>query len=329
MVTGLRAFYLRKAAQYGLVLLLTIAINFALPRLMPGTPLMYLAGEDVGLLPPEVKQEILARHGLDQPLWRQFLIYLGQLARGDLGYSYQQNRPIAQIIGERLPWTLLLTGLSLVLSTVAGIAAGTLAAWRRGHRVDLTTLVLFIFLDSMPAFWVGMILVAVFAARLRWFPVFGAVTANAGYEGWAAVVDVLRHLVLPVATLTLVTISGIFLVMRYSMLEVLGEPYVAVARAKGLPEVRVVFRHALRNALLPVITVFMLNLGFLVSGATVIETVFAWPGLGRLMYEAVLQRDYPVLQATFLMVTVSVIAANLLADALYPLVDPRVRGDRR
>lgn len=320
-------FWVRKGTQYIVVLFVTVALNFALPRLMPGTPLMYLAGEDVGLLPPEARAEILARHGLDQPLWVQFGRYLGQLARGDLGYSYQQRRPITRIVAERLPWTILLTGLSLALSTIIGVVFGTLSAWRRGHRTDVRTLATFIFLDSMPAFWLGMILVAVFAARLRWFPVFGAVTPNADLAGMALLVDVLRHLALPLATLTLVTISGVFLTMRYSMLEVLGEQYITVARAKGLPETQVIYRHALRNALLPVITVFMLSLGFLVSGATVVETVFAWPGIGRLMYEAVLRRDYPVMQATFLMITLSVIVANLVADLLYPLADPRVRQE--
>lgn len=296
---------------------------------MPGSPLQLLAGEDVGLLSSEAKAAVLARHGLDQPLWRQFTIYIGQLARGDLGYSYRQRRPIRAIILDRLPWTILLAGSALALSAVIGVIVGTLAAWRRGRISDLGTLSLFIFLDSMPSFWLGMILVALFAAHRRWFPVFGAQSPFADYTGWATVLDVLRHLALPLATLTLVTIAGLFIITRYATLEILGEQYITVARAKGLSEWRVIFRHALRNALLPVITVFMLSLGFVVSGATVIETVFAWPGLGRLMFEAVLQRDYPVLQATFMMVTVCVIAANLVADLLYPLVDPRVRVEGR
>ncbi|MEW5920405.1 MAG: ABC transporter permease [Bacillota bacterium] len=318
-----------KLLQYILVLVFILALNFSLPRMMPGSPMQLLAGEDVGLLSQAERAEIMARHGLDQPIWRQFAIYLGQLAKGDLGYSYRQRRPVGVIIRERLPWTLLLTGSALVLSAFIGVVCGTLAAWRRGRFSDLGTLSLFIFLDSMPSFWLGMILVALFGARLRWFPVFGAQSPFAGYTGWAAVLDVLHHLALPLATLTLVTIAGLFLTMRYSTLDVLGEQYITVARAKGLPEGRIVFRHVLRNALLPVITVFMLSLGFVVSGATVVETVFTWPGLGRLMFEAVLQRDYPVLQATFMMVTVCVIAANLAADLLYPLADPRVRVEGR
>lgn len=322
-------FWRRNLIQYLLVLAFTLALNFTLPRLMPGSPIQLLAGEDVGVLSQAEREEIMARHGLDQPLWRQFAIYLQQLSAGDLGYSYRQRRPVAEIVWARLPWTLLLTGSALLLSAAVGVICGTLAAWRRGRFSDLGTLSLFIFLDSMPSFWLGMILVAVFGSSLRWFPVFGARSPFAGYTGWAAVVDVLHHLALPLATLTLVTIASLFLTMRYSTLEVLGEQYISVARAKGLPERRIIFRHLLRNALLPMITMFMLNLGFVVSGATVVETVFAWPGLGRLMFEAVLQRDYPLLQATFMMVTVCVIAANLAADLLYPLVDPRVRVEGR
>jgi peptide/nickel transport system permease protein len=170
-----------------------------------------------------------------------------------------------------------------------------------------------------------MILIAVFAAGLKWFPIFGAVTAGAALSGWPLVVDRARHLALPLATLTLITIPGTYLIMRYSMLTVLGEQYIATARAKGLAERVVLRRHAVRNALLPVATVFMLNLGFIASGATVTETVFSYPGIGRLLYEAVLNRDYPVLQGTFFIITVSVIAANILADLAYPFIDPRVR----
>ncbi len=322
-------FWGHKLLQYGLVLLITLVINFSLPRLMPGSPLELLAGEDVGRLTTEERQEVMSRHALDQPVHQQFIIYLGQLGQGDLGYSYRQNRPVSTIIWERLPWTLLLTGSALVLSSIIGVIFGTLAAWRRGRFSDVGSMSLFIFLDSMPSFWLGMILVALFGARLRWFPVFGARTPFADYTGWAALVDVLHHLALPLLTLTLVTIAGLFLIIRYSTLETLGEQYITVARAKGLPERLIIFRHVLRNAMLPGITVFMLSLGYVVSGTTVIETVFAWPGLGRLMFEAVIQRDYPVLQATFMVVTVCVIIANFVADLLYPLADPRVRTEGR
>jgi peptide/nickel transport system permease protein len=203
-----------------------------------------------------------------------------------------------------------------------------LAAWKRGRRGDIGLLGLFVFLESLPSFWVGMLLVALFAVQWPIFPAFGATTSWAGYTGWESVRDILRHLVLPVTTLTVVSVSGTFLVARYSMLSVLGEDFITVARAKGLGERQVLFRHVLRNAMLPVATVFTLNLAFAFGGATVVETVFSYPGIGRLIYEAVMNRDYPILQAAFLLITVMVVAANILADLVYPLLDPRVRQAR-
>lgn len=319
------AVLVRKLFQYGLIVLVTVSLNFLLPRLMPGNPLVLLAGEDAALLPPEARAEILRKAGLDQPLWRQYLDYLGDILRADWGYSYQQKRPIVEILKERLPWTLLLTGVSLALATIFGIVFGVTAAWRRGQASDLGILSFFIFLQSLPSFWLGMIFIAVFASTLGWFPTFGAQTSWVRLTGWARILDVLEHLALPVATLTLVSVPGTFIITRYAMLDVLREDYIRVARAKGLPNHLQMYRHAVRNALLPVVTVFMLNLGFVVSGATVVETVFSYPGLGRLLFEAVLNRDYPLLQAAFLLITISVIAGNILADLVYPILDPRIR----
>ncbi len=318
-------FIVGKIGQYAVVLLIAVTLNFMLPRLMPGNPLALLAGEEVNLLTPQQRAELMTSVGLDQPLAGQYLRYLQNLARGDFGYSYQKNKPIAVILADRLPWTLLLTVTSLVLSTLIGVTLGALAAWTRGRRGDVGLLGFFVFLESLPSFWVGMLLVALFAVQWPIFPTFGAVTPWVMLTGWGRVADIILHLVLPLATLTIVSVSGTFLVARYSMLAVLGEEFITVARAKGLVERQVLFRHALRNALLPVATVFMLNLAFAFGGATVVETVFSYPGVGRLIFEAVLSRDYPVLQAAFLMITVMVVAANILADMVYPLLDPRVR----
>ena len=316
----------RQAGQYALLLLFTLLLNFFLPRAMPGSPLAYLAGEDVGLLTPEERREILSHHGLDQTLWRQFGLFVGNLSRGDLGHSYHRGRPVAEIIAERLPWTLLLATSALLLQTVLGVILGARAAWSRGKRLDVWLMSTFMLFRSMPSFWIAMILLAVFGAQLGWFPMFGAFRPWAGHTGMAHIGDILRHLFLPVTSLVLLGAAETFMTMRYAMLSVLGENYITVARAKGLSEGTVLYRHAGRNALLPVATVFMLSLGFGISGATIIETVFAYPGLGRLMYEAVLSRDYPLLQASFLIITVAVIIANLLADLLYAVLDPRVRA---
>lgn len=314
-----------KIGQYALVLWIAVTLNFLLPRLMPGNPLALLAGEEVGLLTPQQRTQLLAQVGLDQPLPVQYLRYVQNILRGDFGYSFQKNKPITTILADRLPWTLLLTMSGLLVSSFIGVTLGALAAWKRGERGDVGLLGFIIFLESLPSFWVGMLLVALFAVQWKFFPTFGAITPWMTLTGWARVGDILHHLVLPMTTLTVVSIPGTFLVARYAMLSVLGEEFIMVARAKGLRERQVLFRHALRNALLPVATVFTLNLAFAFGGATVVETVFSYPGIGRLIYEAVLNRDYPVLQAAFLMITVLVISANILTDMLYPFLDPRVR----
>jgi peptide/nickel transport system permease protein len=313
-----------KGVQYAFVLLLTLLLNFSLPRLMPGSPLQFLAGEDVAYLTQAQRTALLAKHGLDQPIPVQFVQYLGQVVRLDLGHSFQLRRPVIDVIKDRLPWTILLMGSALLISSLIGVLLGALAAWRRGGRSDMATLILFIFLESLPSFWVGMMLVATLAAGFNWFPIFGAYSSISGYTGFKFAMDVAHHMALPLLTLVIVGVSGHFMIMRYSMLSVLGEDYILMARAKGLKERVILYHHALRNALLPVATVIMLSLGFVVSGATVVETVFSIPGLGRLMYEAVLGRDYPLMQGAFLIVTISVIAMNIVADLIYPLLDPRV-----
>src|SRR3990170_2786618 len=267
-------FFAGKGVQYALVLLFAVTLNFLLPRMMPGSPLVFLVGEDVGFMSADQRAQLIHAFGLDQPLWRQYVIYLAGLARADLGHSFQQGRPVLEIILGRVGWTVLLVGISLLLATLIGITWGTAAAWRRGRRLDLGSLGAAMLLESMPSFWLAMIFIAVFAAGLRWFPVFGAMTPGAGLRGWPQMVNVAWHLTLPLAT------------------------------------------------------VFMLNLGYVVSGATVVETVFSYPGVGRLLFEAVLARDYPVLQGTFFVLTASSITANIVADLLYPLIDPRVRHAR-
>lgn len=318
-------FDVRRVTQYGLVVVVAITLNFLLPRLMPGNPLALIAGVDVGLLTPEQRSEIIATAGLDQPLWVQYVRYWGDILRGDFGFSYRSGRPIVTMIAERLPWTLLITFSSLVLSAIVGIATGAVSAWRRGRRPDLSLLSLMIALESLPSFWLGMLLVSIFAVHLGWFPSFGAVTPASYLTGWANVGDIALHAVLPVVTLSILSTPDIYLTMRYSMLEVLGEDFIRTARAKGAPERRVLFGHVARNALAPVTTVLALRLGYAFGGTVIIETVFSYPGLGRLVFEAVGGRDYPVMQAAFLVFTAAVLTSNLLADLVYPLLDPRTR----
>lgn len=324
MSTLLRHLALR-LLQYGLVVWAALTLNFALPRLAPGNPLSYLFGEEAHTLTAEQRRAVLAEYGLDRPILQQYGVYLAGIARGDLGVSIQTGRPALRVVVERVPWTLLLVLPALLLSTTLGTLLGAAAAQARGQRRDTALLVSMLALDSMPGFWLGMLLIVAFAVQLPWFPAFGAIPLVAGESGLAYAGEVLRRAVLPIATITLATMGSAFLLARGAMLATLGEDYLLMARAKGLSRRAVVFRHALRNALLPVYTRFTLSLGALVSGAVVVETVFSYPGLGRLIYESVLVRDYPLLQAAFLLVTLGVIGANLLADLTYPLLDPRVR----
>lgn len=323
-VKELGKFIAGKLLQYLIVIFLMLTLNFLLPRLMPGNPLVFLAGEDVGFMSSAEKEAILDKYGLNDSIIEQYGTYIKNIFTGDFGYSYQQKRPISELLVERLPWTMLLTGLGLVLSTVIGVMFGAISAWKRGTRTDANLLTVFMFLSAMPSFWVGMILVSIFSAQLGWLPVFGAESAWSNFSGMERLIDIGKHLVLPLATLILISVTSTFMIMRYSMLNVLGEDYIMMAKAKGVKEKAIKYKHAMRNALLPVATVFMLSLGFTLGGATVIETVFAYPGVGRLMFESVLSRDYPLIQATFLIITFSVVIANFLADLIYPLIDPKV-----
>lgn len=315
----------RRILQYLLVLFVAVTLNFLLPRLMPGNPLALLAGVDVGMLSAEQRAEILADAGLDQPLFRQYLTYWWDLLRGDWGYSYRQKQPIVGMLWARLPWTLLLSGLALFFSTVAGTLFGILSVRRRTTAVDVGLLWSMIMLNALPAFWLGMLFIALFAVQGGWLPAQGAVTPAAGYTGWEQVLDIGSHALLPVFTLSLITMPDIYLTMRYTLLNLLGEEYVRTATAKGLSGRRVWLRHILPNALTPLVTIVALRLGYTFGGTVVIETVFSYPGLGRLIFEAVSRRDYPVMQASFLLFTLAVLASNLVAELLYPRLDPRVR----
>lgn len=314
---------LGRVGQYALVLWAAATLNFALPHLAPGDPVQYLYGGDALGLAPELVEQVRAGYGLDRSVAEQYGAFWADLARGDLGTSVEFNRPVLDVLLDHLPWTLALAAVSTLLAFVIGVLLGAWAAWRRGTRRDTGAVVGVLLLDAMPGFWIGMILIAVFAVQLGLFPSYGAATIDR--EGAAFVADVAARMVLPVATLVLATLGGFFLLARAAMVTVLDEPFVRLARATGLSERRVALGHALRNALLPVYTNLTLAVGTLLSGAVVVETVFAYPGIGRLLFGAVTARDYPLLQGGFLLITVGIVAANLFADLTYPLLDPRVR----
>jgi peptide/nickel transport system permease protein len=314
-----------RVLEYALVFVVAVTLNFFLPRLMPGNPLALLAGVDVGLMTPIEREQVIIEAGLDQPLWKQYVNYWTNLLQGDFGYSYRQKMPIIKIIAARLPWTLLITASSLIISAILGIVLGAISAWNRAKAVDIGMLWTMILLGSMPSFWLGMVLISIVSVNYRLLPSFGAITPAVTLVGWERIADIASHAVLPVFTLSVLSIPGIYITMRYTMLGVLGEDFIRTARAKGLREHVVLFRHVVRNSLAPVVTILAIRLGFAFGGTVVTETVFSYPGLGRLIFEAVSGRDYPVLQASFLVITVAVLLSNLLADLIYPLLDPRAR----
>ena len=309
------------------MLWVALSLNFALPHLAPGDPVDFLAG-DANSLTAEGRDQLERSYGLDGSVLEQYGRYWGRLAGGDLGTSVRTGRPVADVLLGRLPWTLVLMLTAAALAAVVAVVAGAAAARRRGRRLDsgLTGAVLLV--DSMPSFWVGMVLLAVFAVQFGWFPSFGAVPLDSSWPEPAWLLEVGRRLVLPVVAVAASTVGPTFLLARAAMVSALESPFVLLAEATGLSPRRILYRHVLRNALLPVFTNLTITLGTVVSGVVIVETVFSYPGLGRQIYEAVLSRDYLLLQGAFTLVTFTVVGVNLLADAVYPRLDPRLRMGR-
>lgn len=299
-------------------------INFTLVHSAPGDPAMVMAGQS-GSTDEKFLNDLRAEYGLDKPFMVQLGTYLGKVARFDLGYSYRQRRPVTELIGERLGPTLLLTLSAFFLSLIGGVTFGALAGIRHGRWSDFAISLVAVLLYATPVFWLGLMLVLVFSIQLEWLPAFGYADMRASSLGtWAYAWDVARHLFLPAVTLGAIYMAVYTRLMRASLIEVAAEDHVKTARAKGLGEAAIVRGHMLRNAALPVVAFAGLQVGALVGGAVVVETVFAWPGLGRLTFDAVTARDYPVLLGLFLVMSILVIAVNLLTDLLQTLIDPRL-----
>jgi peptide/nickel transport system permease protein len=315
----------RSLTTYGIAFLFILALNFFLPRMMPGNPLMAIYGDEALVaMTPALKAHLVARFALDQPLWQQFVAYIAALFRGDMGWSYFYNAPVLKVILGSLPWTLLVVGTSLVLSTLLGVVLGIESGWRRGSRTDRALLTGLMSLNGFPDFFLGLVLLIVFGVLLGVAPLSGALTPYSGLSGLALVLDVLKHMALPVAALTAAYLAGGYLLTRNTMITVLKSPFMLTARAKGLSQKTLKYRHAGRNSMLPVLTMTGIWLGRVVTGALFVELVFAYPGVGQLTYQALLARDYPVIQGVFLMVAISVLVANFAVDFLYPRLDPRV-----
>ncbi len=315
------SFVLMRLGRGVLTIWFAVTVTFLLLRLLPGDPAQAVASPT---MTAETRAALLAQYGLDKPLIVQYGIYLGQLLHGDLGLSFTQSIPVTTVLFERLPWTLLLTVTALVLTVVVGIPLGVLAASHRGRLLDKVVQVVGVTGQSIFVPSVGVLLLFAFGLMLRWLPIGGAY--DVGVYGVAWYGSVAEHLVLPALSLMLVQLGSYVLTMRSTLIDALGEDYVTLARANGLPYRRILWRHALRNALLPTTTLIGLQLGFLVGGAVLTETVFAYPGIGRGIYEAVTQLDFPVLQGAFLFLALTVVVANMLTDIVYGFLDPRVKS---
>ena len=337
-------YLLKKVAWSFFTILFVLVLNFLLFRVLPGDPAR------AGVRDPRLKKEaieaIRVRFGLDKPvincfetlnpikvgsctvnpLDTQFFIYVRNLLQGEMGISFHSNRPVADILTERLWNTILLIGAGQILAILLGVVFGILAAWKARTAIDYTALLSSLLAWSLPTFWLGIILL--FWGSSHGLPIGGKATPGTStlplLQQWG---DVVRHMFLPTLTYTIVYMGEYMLIMRSSLLDVLAEDYILTAKAKGLNTFQILKDHALKNAMLPLVTVIAINLGFTVAGALQIEAVFSWPGLGGAIYEAVVRRDFPVLQGAFLLIAVSVIIANLIADLTYSYLDPRVQSE--
>jgi peptide/nickel transport system permease protein len=320
---GLKGFLVKRAIFAVITIFAVISVNFIIFRIAPGDPVRLLFRHPGAR--QEKMDEIRAEFGLDKPLWVQFVIYVQQLFRGNVGYSFFRKRPVLEVIAARIPQTVLLVGTAAIIATFLGVALGAFAGWRRGSKTDLSILSFSLVTYSIPTFCMGLILLLLFAFIFPIFPLGGMTTPASGLTGFEYWKDVFWHMFLPLISMVFWYLGEYVLITRSSMLDVLTQDYITTARAKGLKEFAILKGHALRNALLPVVTIAGLELGFVVAGAIEVETVFSWPGVGRLLYDSVMKRDYPVLQGIFLIMTITVILANLVVDLIYGVLDPRVK----
>ncbi len=300
-----------------------IVVNFLLIALAPGDPVTVLLGEYPA--PPEYAARLRDQFGLDRPVYVRLGRYVANAAAGNLGFSFAYQVPVARLVMERLGNTLLLMGTAMTLAALAGILLGVAAARRPHSRLDTGATALSLVGYSIPEFWLGQMLVLLFAVVLAWLPAQGIRSTREEYTGLAAALDLGRHLILPAAALAFRYIALVARITRAAMLEVMHQDFILAARARGVDEGRVLWRHGLRNAAIPVATVIGYNYAFILAGSALVETVFGWPGVGRLLFDAVLQRDTPVLLGVLLLVSVTVVLVNLVTDVLYAYLDPRVR----
>ena len=325
----MRRFLLARLGWAVPVILAILVINFLIVHIVPGDPIQALVGDFPA--PPGYADQVRHEFGLDRPVATQLGLYLLNLAKGNLGFSYANRQPVLTLVLERAQFTLLLMLPALTFAALLGVVLGLAAAPRAGSLYDSGITALSLVGFSVPIFWLGQILVILFAIKLRWLPAQGMISLRESYTGWARVGDVLWHLALPAFSVTIYYVAIVARVARASVLDALSQDYVLTAKAKGLRRRQVLWRHVLPNALIPVATVIGYNFGYALTGAILVETVFAWPGLGSLFIASIGNRDYPVLEGIFLFTAIAVVIANIATDLIYAVLDPRVRltGIRR
>ena len=323
--SGRPAYVIRRLLQAVPVVFAILMLNFLLLHLAPGDAAQVLAGE-AGSATPEYMAQLRQRFGLDRPLAVQLLFYLKQMLVLDLGFSFRHSMPVLDLIVARLGPTVLLMVTTLVVSVSAGVALGLLAASRAGRWQDTLISVLALVSYATPLFWVGLMLIVIFSVKLGWLPTSGMETVGAFHEGWTRVLDIGRHLILPALSLSLFYLALYVRLMRAAVLEQAGMDYVTTARAKGLNEARIILTHVLRNAVLPVVTVAGVQVGGLLGGSVVVESVFAWPGLGLLAFQSLFARDFNLLLGIFFLSACLVVVLNLAVDVVHTLLDPRIHA---
>ncbi|MEF8789895.1 MAG: ABC transporter permease [Haloarculaceae archaeon] len=320
-----KAYIATRVRNYLLAFAAILVVNFAIPRLMPGDPTTRFVGPG---FTEEAQQELLREFGLTRPIWEQFGLYLVNTLTGDFGISFSRYpTPVMELVVDRLPRTLYLMGASVTVSVLIGIPLGAFAAWNFSKREDLLLTQVSLFFRSIPTFWLGILLAFVFGYVIPLFPISGAVTAGVTHSGPIDYfLDLSYHTFLPVVTMAAYFLAGYTFLMRGSLLDILPENYITIAETKGLTDRQVLFNHAVPPAFPPVLTQLGFQIGRLAGGAVLVETVFSYPGMGKLMFDAVLARDYPTIQATFFFLAVMVLGAMFLAEILYTVIDPRIGG---
>ena len=319
----MKRFILKRLFSGTIVVLFSVLFNFVIIRLAPGDPTRLLAGKDNPS--QEMMEALRAKYGLDKPILEQFWIYIKQLAHGDFGYSYVSTSKVWDLIKTRIGPTLMIAFTGAVIGLLIGTLLGIFAARKKGSKFDVFLCGISYFFDATPSFWLGLMMILVFASILKWFPTYGMYSLRGNYTGLAHVLDVAYHMVLPVTTLVLIDIPYYFRIARSSVLQTMSEDFIMTLRATGMSEQKIFNKYVMRNAIIPTVTVFGITLAYMITGVAMIEIVFAWPGMGRLMLDSITKRDYPTLSAIYLMLSISVAVMTVIVDIVYAWIDPRIR----